>query len=208
MKVINNKLSIINYSDGFSTVEILVAMAILILIITAVLLVSSGSQSLLISSQTSREALSQAQTLLENEQALSRKDFKLVVPASSSQTLGGVTYSQQVTVQTQSDYLTKLVTANVSWTGEHNKAQNVQVSSLVTNFENAVGGDTCDSVLTPDANAWKNPQIKNANTSFGQLVNDPGNNYAVTDLDAYQGKLYAVAGKTSNSTDATSKGTR
>jgi type II secretory pathway pseudopilin PulG len=71
----------IQTNSGFSTVELLVAMALLILCLTAVLLVSSGSETLLVDSQTSREALSIAQTALEAAQSAGRKDFKSVVPS-------------------------------------------------------------------------------------------------------------------------------
>jgi len=183
---------------GFSTLELLLAMFIIILALSAVILVSFGSQTLLADSQTNAEALSLAQGMLENAQAQARKDFRLVNPASD---VDGI-YTKRVDVFTQADYLTKLVKATVNWTGEHNRPQSVQLSALVTNFENAVGGDTCDSVLSPNAEAWKNPQIKNATTNFTQLAGLSGS-YPATDIDAYQGRLYVTAGNSPDKQDPT-----
>src|SRR3990167_5975208 len=69
---------------GFSSIEILIATTVLVVVLSAVVLVSFGSQSLLIDSETSSEALTKAQELIEQEQALARKDFKLVNPVSLS----------------------------------------------------------------------------------------------------------------------------
>jgi Tfp pilus assembly protein PilV len=143
---------------GFSTLELMIAMFILILVVSAVILVSFGSQSTLIDSQTNNEALNKAQELLESAQANARKDFNLANPIAEF--IDGI-YQKKVEV-TQQDLFTKKVTAKVSWLGEHNRDLSVQLSSLVTNFENAVGGDTCSSVLTGD---WKNPNIVNFSVS-------------------------------------------
>ena len=97
-------------SGGFSTLEILLAMTISILTLTAVILVSFGGQSVLADSQASNEAINKAQELLENEQALSRKDFKLVVPTSTIEMSGGLQYTKTVTVTPSStDSFTKLI---------------------------------------------------------------------------------------------------
>jgi hypothetical protein len=186
---------------GFSTLEMLIAMAILVIVISAVILISFSSQTMLIDSQTNSEALNEAQKLLENAQALARKDFKLVNPVSTTSPDGF--YHEEVTVEQQPDFFTKKVTATVSWLGEHNRNLYVKLSALVTNFENAVGGDTCDSVLSPNADAWKTPQVKNSTTTdFAQLAGVSGN-YPITDIDAYQNKLYITVGSTDNNTDPT-----
>ncbi|MCX6759555.1 MAG: hypothetical protein NT012_03275 [Candidatus Nealsonbacteria bacterium] len=190
---------IINKScSGFSTLEMLIAMAILIMVISAVILVSFGSQSMLIDSQTNSEALNKAQELLEEVQALARKDYKLVNPVA---TITDGIYQKKIDVETQPDFFTKKVTATVSWLGEHNRNLNVQLSALVTNFNNAVGGDTCDSVLrdntgATNADVWKTPQVKNSITDFAQLAGVSGI-YPITDIDAYKGKLYITTNNSS-----------
>lgn len=178
---------------GFSTLEMLIAMAILIMVISAVILVSFGSQSLLIDSQTNNEALKKAQQLLEQQQSLARKDFKLVNPVTEF--ADGI-YQEKVDVETQPDFFTKKVTATVSWPGEYNRNLSVKLSALVTNFNNALGGDTCGSVLSGH---WENPQIQNLD--FAQLVGDVGGPYPVSDIDAsidlnQSPKLYVTVNNT------------
>ncbi len=78
------------YQKGFSTLEMLLAMSILILVLTAVILVSFGNQAMIIDSQTNAEALNIAQGLLEKAQPDSRKDFNLVNPVATTTTDDGL----------------------------------------------------------------------------------------------------------------------
>lgn len=191
---------------GFSTLEMLIAMTILVMTLSAVVLVSFSNQSTVIDSQTNSEALGIAQGLLEKAQADSGKDFKLVNPMSQPQS--GVSdcpqgfvrhidendsatiYCKKVDVVMLPDFLTKKVTATIQWTGDHNRPQIVELSSLVTNYNNAIGGDTCDSVLTGN---WQNPSISSYVLAGGDLL-APGTvgTYHVSDLDAYKNKLYVA----------------
>jgi len=138
------------HQAGFSTIEMLLAMFILILSLTAVITVSFSSQSLVIGSRTNAEALNIAQGLLEKAQADARQDFNLVNPYSTKSFDNF--YEENVTVthpleNGKPNYFAKLVTVTVSWNGEFNHPQKVILSTLVTNFNNAIGGDTCSSLL-------------------------------------------------------------
>lgn len=175
-----------NTPRGFSTIELMVALAVMVTVITAVVLLSFGSQAIVGVSQANGEALNMAQEMLEESQALARKDFRLVNPIA--ETTDGI-FRKRLEVQTQSDYLTKRVVATVTWTGEHNVAHQVELATLVTNFEYAVGGDTCDSVPTGD---WAHPSVKNATTDLAALVSDGGATYTIRAVDAYQQKLFVV----------------
>ena len=179
---------ILKSKKGFSTLELMIAMVILIMVVSAVILVSFGSQSTLVDSQTNNEALNKAQEFLESAQANARKDFNLVVPISKHPDPEDAIYQNEVDVITDpnnnGDFFTKKVTAKVSWLGEHNRNLSVQLSSLVTNFENAVGGDTCSSVLTGD---WKNPNIVNFS------VSDVGSGSSLS-VDVYNHKLFLAIG--------------
>lgn len=187
----------LNYKKGFSTIEIMIAMVLIILALGAALMVSSGNQSILIDGETNAEALNLAQKVLENEQALARKDFKLVNYITTTEPIGSINYTKDVTIETQSDFFTKKVTAKISWPGMFGRNPSVSLTSLVTNFENAVGGDTCDSNLSGD---WKNPEIEST-INFSSM--SPAGTYTLTDVDAYKGKLYVTAGKTTNNPDPT-----
>ncbi len=187
---------------GFSTLEMLMAMSILILTLSAVTLTSFGSQTMITDGQIDREALSKAEERLENAQTLARKDFKLVNSTTTTENIGGVVYTEILTVSTTTppDYATKKITSTVTWNGEHGRLQHVSLSAIVTNFTRAVGGDTCDSQPTGD---WKNPLIQNAVTSISQLLGTSTSINVTTSVDAHKGKLYVAVGNTTYVTDPT-----
>jgi len=185
-KLVNIKTK---FQKGFSILEILLAMAIALLTITAVLLVSFGSQSLAADSQTSGEAQSKAQALLEMEQANSRLDFGLVNPWPSppSTFVQDGIYKKSVSV-TNVDVYTKQVTVNITWTGDHNRTLSSQLSTLLTNPEGPTGGGVCSSVLSGD---WTNPVM--AQYEFGKdIVGDPSSGFPITDVAADTNKLYVT----------------
>ncbi len=189
-------------SAGFSTLEMLIAMTILILTLSAVTLTSFGSQTMITDGQIDREALSKAEERLENAQTLARKDFKLVNSTTTIETIGGVVYTEVLIVSTTTapDFAIKKITSNVTWSGEHGRSQHVSLSAIVTNFTRAVGGDTCDSQPTGD---WKNPFIQNAVTSISQLLSTSTSINVITSVDAHKGKLYVAVGNTTYVTDPT-----
>src|SRR5947208_3062134 len=85
----NNKLlfSIFHFLDsrnGVSTLEMLIALSVLILCTSATVLVSFGSQSTSVDTQTSAEAIAKAEAQVENERAFSRQDFNLVSSISTT----------------------------------------------------------------------------------------------------------------------------
>ncbi len=186
--------------SGFSTLEMLIAMTVIIFSLSAVTLTSFGSQLFVTDSETSVEALSMAQELLEQSQTLARKDFHLVNPTSTLLTLGSITYVRSLHVSTTSfpDYATKKITATVSWDGGSAHANSVALSALVTNFSAVIGGDTCDSVRDGD---WLNPLKINTITDFSQLVGTSSSVQDITAIDAYKGKLYVVNETTQYKTD-------
>ncbi len=184
------------FNKGMATLEILMAMAIIVIALSATLLVSSGNQNILVDSQTNREALSKAEELIEKNQALSRKDFKLVVPISS--TTDDI-YEKALYVTNQNSFIKKIL-AVVSWKTTGNRDQTTSLSAIVTDFENGVGGDTCYSNLTGN---WANPIIKNSVTDLGQLISDTSGSYSISSVDAYLGKLYVTVSTAPTNTKET-----
>lgn len=179
-------------------------MVILILAITGVLLLAYGNQSVIVNSRTgaeqlitdsqvNREALTKAQELLEQEQSLARKDFNLVNAATSTDGF----FQESLSVK-QTDFFTKEVTATVGWLAYPNRNLSVNLSAKITNFQNAVGGNTCNSSPSGD---WSHPQI--ASSSLASLIGDVSGTYTISDLDAYQGKLYVTASDTATKTAPT-----
>jgi hypothetical protein len=194
---------------GFSTLEILLAMTLLVLALSGTVLLASGGSvvhfsalpdgSLLVDAQTDEEALNYAQAMLEGQQALARKDFKLVNPTSSVQVQGGVSYTKNISV-TPIDYFTKKIKASISWPAQYGRSQQVSLTSLVSNFENAVGGDTCYSMLTKadgTPSNWASPQTTSKYLG-ADLLGDSVGTYPITGLDVYQKRLYVTVGGSQN----------
>jgi hypothetical protein len=178
----------------------LVAMTIMMLTLSAALLLSFGSQSLLLDSVGNTEALSMADEVLGNEEALARKDFNLVVPATATTTIGFTTYTESVAVVTQNNFLTKKVTIAVSWVGEYGRIEQVSLGTYVTDFEDAFSSDTCNTELSGN---WRVPVIANTVLNFAQLVGDTASTstYTLTDLKVHGDKLYVTASNSSSATD-------
>src|ERR1035437_1084699 len=174
---------------GFSTIEMMIAMVVMITAAAAIIMISFGDQNFLSGGQTNAEAINKAKELLENAQAEARKDFRIVNPKLPATSDGYYTTSMDVEAYPPSpslpDYFAKKITSHVSWTDDSKITRSVQLSTLVTNFQNAIGGDTCNSFLTGN---WTNPT--KSNFSLGTLAGDNSGSYPITDLDAYQGKLY------------------
>ncbi|MCU0653166.1 MAG: hypothetical protein MUD10_02810 [Candidatus Pacebacteria bacterium] len=184
---------------GFSALEILIAMFLLVLTLTAVVALSFGSQTMIADSRSNNEALDIAKGLLEKSQADSRKDFNLVNPVGQVSDADGFTYRVDVE---QTDYFAKLITAVVEFPEDTVRYGATALSVLVTNYNNAVGGDTGSSVMLPDAAHWTDPEQKNTFSNFSSLTG-VADNYPITDVDAYRGKLYVTVGKTSATTTPT-----
>src|SRR3989344_225538 len=163
---------------GSGLIEILIAIAVLALGVSAAVLLSFANQTLKIDSETNSEALGKAQALLENERAESRLAFNLVNPILPF--ADGI-YTKRVEVEAfPPDFLTKKVTSVVNWLGEGNRSLSIELSTLVTNYGDIT--ETCNSVLSGD---WANPQL------LGNV--DVGQNNGATDVDILMRKAYVTA---------------
>lgn len=177
---------------GFSTLELLIAMTVLVLCFSATMMLLPGIQDASVDAELSDESLGIAKEMLEREQALARKDFRLVVPWSGTRTLGPISYSTSIDVE-QLDFVTKKVVSSVEWGGLFGKSQRTELSSIVANFQQVVGGDTCYSVLSGN---WGSPQATHRLLG-ANILGDSTTNYPLSDLDAYYGTLYATVRGTS-----------
>ena len=74
------------FTNGFATLEVLMALAIVMLALSATILVSFGNQSLLADSQTSRTALSKARVLLESVRIIAEDDLRSVALLATTAT--------------------------------------------------------------------------------------------------------------------------
>jgi type II secretory pathway pseudopilin PulG len=190
-------------ASGFSTLEMLIAMTVLLMAFTATMMLLPGIQNNTVDTQIAAEALNVAQKMLEQEQARARKDFKLVVPTTTQETITGTTYQKQLSA-VSTDYFTKNITAVVSWGGMYNRAQSITLKSTVSNFEENLGGDTCDSIL---AGNWGSPQ--KTDILFGSLItlnsgNDSAGLYPLSDLEVFRKRAYVSVAGTSQTAGANS----
>ena len=186
-------LSSKNGQEAFSTLEIMLALAIVVLALTAVVGLVFGSQRLLVDGQNSGMALEKSSAMLAEAKAFSRADFYSV---NSSAAITDGLYQKSLSVQDIDEY-TKQVTGQVSWqTMGH--TQEVDLDTLLTDLKSAVGGSTCSQQLTGD---WQHPQI--ITLDFASLIGDPAGLYPLSNLKAYQGKLYAAVNNTSTNSNKT-----
>ena len=178
-------------NKGFTTIEVIIAMTIMVIILSSVVLISFGNQMSLAGSETAAEALKRAQALVERQQALARKDFNLVNATSSSDGF----YTNTISVDLYPDFLTKEVTVEVGWENERGLEQSVELKTIVTDFSSSAGGSTCNSSLSGD---WTDPEIVTYELSgTGLLPVSESGIYPVTDIDAYRGRLYVTVERTS-----------
>lgn len=170
---------------GFSTLEMMIAMAVMVITFSAVIVVSYGNQGALIAGQTNAEAMNIAQKALEEAQQLARKDFRLVVASSSTYDI----YTSETFVEPWSGdtFSSKKVTATVSWKDQRQQERYVTLTTILSNFMNAVGGDTC-AAPTGD---WRHPS--SVDYSFASLSGVPAGTYTLSGFDAYRGKIYLGA---------------
>ena len=175
---------------GFLTLEILLAMAIMIFVLAAAVLLSFGGQGLAVASRSSSEAQNFAQKLLESQRELGRKDFRIANPTSAQEGI----FQGKIEVASHS-FFTKSIKAQVSW-NDDGRPQKVDLSTLIADYNGTAGNDTCDSFLIGD---WTEPRTKEYN--FFQLTNIASGD--ISDIDAYRGKLYVTVGDSATSTDPT-----
>lgn len=178
------KAELIGNQRGFSTLEILIAMTIMVFTITSVLPLVFGSQSVSIATQTNQEALYKAQAILEDARATARQDFNSVNPMVPT---ADNIYQKSLSVQ-QIDFYTKQVTGIASWQGENNKNLNISLTTLITNPKAVKGGDTCSSVLMGN---WKNP-VKKSYEFGSEIIGDSLSSFPITSIQAFENKLYVA----------------
>ncbi|HEV8666779.1 MAG TPA: hypothetical protein VN665_02940 [Candidatus Paceibacterota bacterium] len=177
-----------NRKRGVSTLEVLIAFALLTLALTAVSVAFFSNQSLAVDTQLGTEALSKASAMLETARSNSRIDFDLVNPTTTSEKSGPVTYTKSLAVS-QIDLFTKQTTSTISWQVGSRTVQ-TQLSTLLTNLLATNGsGSTCSSVVVGD---WKRPQ--HHDFDFGQLGVNAGNGsgFGISNIALFNKRLYVT----------------
>ncbi len=167
---------------GVSTLEILIAFAVLSLSLSAVIMLVFSNQSVAVDTQTNIEALSKAQAGLEQARAAGKQNFDSVVsipPAADD------IYQKSLTVDIL-DPLIKKVTSTITWT-ESGRPLSIALTTLLTNYS---GGNTCSPTISGD---WSAPQVY----AYVDFVSSAG----ATGVDAQGAKTYISSNPSSAGTD-------
>ncbi len=171
---------------GQSVLEIIIAIAIIGITISAIIAASFGNQAILSDSKNNSEALQLAQENLEATRASAQTDFSSI---SSVTTTSGI-FTKEIVV-TSIDSTTKKVLSRVSWNTDPLRTQKIELTEIITDPVTALksGGDPgCND--TANAN-WQNPQ------STGSVDLGPGE--SATGLDVGNKIVYMTATASSSS---------
>ncbi len=172
---------------GFSTLEIMIALAIMMVVLTGSILSGFSAGYWAITSQTSNEALYKAKDNLEQLRANAKQDFNSVVskPAADEQDAscqgGGLCYSIE-NVVTDVSSCSKYAEAKVSWQVKRYPASTTSLFTYLTNPTEAIaeGGD-CP--LEYPTGPWTSPTTQ---AQWGLNVGSP------TGEDFLDGNIYVT----------------
>lgn len=181
------------YQAGFLVLEALLAMTIAVAAIAGAVLMAFGGRALADDARQGFEALDLAQRLLAKQEILARDDFRL---ANGDEAQEGI-FSGAVNVSRHS-FFEKIARAEVEWSAA-GRSQKIALETLIADYGQTAGNDTCDSFLTGD---WKNPQIIKT-IDFSDFAESASSTYAIGDIDVYKNKLYVAIEKTGTKTDST-----
>ncbi len=123
--------------SGFSTIELLLAVALLAIAFGSVILVVFGNQKVSVDTQTNNEAIHGVEKLLEEARILAKQNFATPLVYSASlpaRAEDGTTINNFYTVTRSETYISdcvKKITAKYSWNDE-NRPQVVELSTEVS----------------------------------------------------------------------------
>ena len=146
--------------DGFSTLEILLAIGVVMLFLTAIFVLSFGNQTVASESQSFGEVQHKAQAQLEDYRAIARNYF--LDATTTPRVLDNASdpndpYYKQIVVSDISPCL-KQVTSIYDWTGDHQKHATTSLSELLTDPATYFALDgACNITPPPPTNDWHDP---------------------------------------------------
>lgn len=169
--------------SGIITIEILIALGLIVTVISAVIMVVFSNQTLAADSQTNQEALALAQAEMEKAQKDARNDYSSVADASLSSV---DVYNRKIVIDPASvTQCSKDVISNVNWLYE-GRNLSVDLRTRITDVQTALAlGGTCDTT-PPPLGGWNPPETWNCDNF------NPG---IPTGLDAMDRIVYMTADK-------------
>jgi hypothetical protein len=166
---------------GFMTLEVLLCSCLACVFVFGAVNLLFCNQQISVDAQNDAYSLRLAQAGMENALA---QGFSFNPPADAQDNI----FTEHLESVWLADYAKEIVSrASYSSLGKQNKTE---LNSLVTNWLDALGTDTCDLGFTGN---WQNPQ------SRGSL--SLGANNPATDVDAMDGKAYVATNGSVQSAD-------
>lgn len=161
--------------SGSIVLEVIIALAVIVLALSAVILVSFGSQKMSLDAELSSQAMRLAQTGLERARATARESFDSLVSSSSSEGI----YALSVSVTSPESFLKNII-SQVTWP-QGSVTQHVELTTMVTDWKHALALGSC-GLLSGD---WQSPQL------LGSF--DVGGSNTATAVKAVNQKVYLTA---------------
>ncbi len=173
------KLNIKRRAQGSALIEVLIAIAVLTLGISASIMLAFANQSLKIDSVTAVEATGLARQMMEDARATSRQDLAAVVAAGP--VVSGI-YTKQLFVLDE-EQCKKIISTRLMWNGSPMRPENIEFATILGDVATAIalGGDC---ITDPPGSHWDNPQ------PFASDTLSPGKSTAIDVLNriAYLGQ--------------------
>jgi hypothetical protein len=135
VKLVGNKKT---WQSGISTLEVLIAMAIMVTTMSVLILVVFGNQTVSVSSDNNSTALYQVSKIVEKAKAQGAGDFNNLVASSSSDGI----FHKKLLVN-DINPCRKDITASISWSSNLETPQKIMAGTVVANPSAAIalGGD-------------------------------------------------------------------
>jgi Tfp pilus assembly protein PilV len=131
-KNLRTRYYVLGAENGQSSLEVLIALTILVLAISAAIIVGFGNQSATVDIQLNNRAVYLARQELETLRANARQDFSLVASSTSQD---GV-YTKEITVNDIGTY-SKEVTAKLTWQVGLVRTKELTLSTVITDWRTA-----------------------------------------------------------------------
>lgn len=158
---------------GFSTIEIVFALAIMCMSISAVACVVFAGQENVMVARARTEAKTLAEETIHASEMTARKHFHDIGSFEEDRALYHIVHKSTLL----SDFRTKKIEVAVSWRGEHSFTHEVTLNTVVTNFADPIRGETCDldpHIPWSQANIVKTrsfmQEVQDVDAQYGQLI--------------------------------------
>lgn len=173
------------FSKGFSTLEILISLAIFASAMSASLMLLWYERVLALEAEMSQRALLKAQSHLEQAKGDLAQDFFTSVTHTVSEQPFNITVSEELLSP-----IVKKVTAEASWALQLPGNNKLSLDARILDTSGVLGADTCTTEFSGN---WQYPTLRGA-VSLAQ--NNPA-----TAVDASNGKAYLATNASSQSWD-------